>query len=92
MGMINERTQIIIRLISTHLVLIPALILISLLVKSDEYLLILISQSIIIIIFLTGYWEFFGLRMRMIYSVSMEIFLLAALVLKVIYQLDFILF
>jgi hypothetical protein len=81
--MINERTQIIIRLISTHLFLIPALILISLLVKSDGYLLTPICQSLIIIVYLTGYWEFFGLRMRMIYTVSMEILLLVALVLKV---------
>ncbi len=73
--MINERTQIIIRLVSTHLILIPVLILISLFINRDAYLLLSISQSLIVILFLTGYWEFFGLLFRAIYSISMEFML-----------------
>jgi hypothetical protein len=83
MRILNERTQIMTRLISTHLVIIPALILSSLFVKSDAYLFTSITQSLIVMIFLTGYWEFFGLRMRMIYSVFMEIMLLASLAWKI---------
>lgn len=88
MKTMNERTQIIIRLITTHLVIIPALIIISLIVKSDAYLFTSISQTVIIIVFLTGYWEFFGLRMRMIYSVFMEIMLLASLAWKISHDLS----
>jgi hypothetical protein len=76
--MINERTQIIIRLVSTHLILIPVLILISLFINRDAYLLLSISQSLIVILFLTGYWEFFGLLFRAIYSISMEFMLVFA--------------
>lgn len=81
--MINERTQLIIRLVSTHLILVPVLILPSLLINRDAYLILSISQSLILILFLTGYWEFFGIRFRMIYSFSMEILLLAAFAWKI---------
>jgi hypothetical protein len=81
--MLNERTQLIIRLVSTHLVLIPVLMLVSLLVNRDTYLLLSISQSLLIILYLTGYWEFFGLKFKMIYFISLESLLLAELEWKI---------
>jgi hypothetical protein len=74
--MVKERTQLIIRLIATHLAALPVLLLVSLFVKSDEYLLLSISQTILIIIYLTGYWEFFGLRFKILYSASVQILVL----------------
>jgi hypothetical protein len=80
--MINERTGLIAKLIGTHLLMIPLLILISFFVSSDFFLLISICQTLIFILFLTGYWEFLGTRFRIIYSTCIEIFLLLTLIWK----------
>ena len=77
--MLNERTRIIIRLVLTQLILIPGVIFLSMSVTHDANLLLTISQSLIIILFLTGYWEFFREQFRLIYFVSMEVLLIAAL-------------
>jgi hypothetical protein len=74
--MSKERNQLIIRLVTTHLVFLPLLLFVSLFVKSDKYLLLTISQSILIILYFTGYWEFLGLRFRMTYSVAVQILIL----------------
>jgi len=74
--MVKERSQLILRLITTHLAALPVLLLVSLFVKSDDYLLLIICQSLLIIIYLSGYWEFFGLRFKILYSVSVQILVL----------------
>jgi hypothetical protein len=79
----TEKVQIAFKLISSHIILIPVLIIASLFIKSDDFLLLSISQTILIILFFTGYWEFFGLRFRIIYSLFMELFLLIALAWKI---------
>jgi hypothetical protein len=81
--MINERSLLIFRLLATHLFIIPAMVFISFFVNSDSALLLSISQSLIIITFIAGYWEFLGPRFRIGYSVAMETFLLSALVTKI---------
>lgn len=82
--MLKERTQLIIRLVVTHLAVLPVLIFISFYIKSDRYLLLTISQSILIIIYLAGYWEFFGLRFRMIYSVVIQALLIFEFIWKIL--------
>jgi hypothetical protein len=68
----KERTLLSFKLISTHLVLIPILSVISLFIKRDLFLSPIITQTVLIIIFLSGYWEFPGLKTRLIYCISME--------------------
>jgi hypothetical protein len=80
----NERTQISIKLISTHLILLPILIIASLFINCDSFLLLTNSQSILIILFLSGYWEFFGLKFRMIYCISIELVLIIELLWKLV--------
>ena len=75
--MIKERTLLIVRLVTSHLMIVPVLIGTSLFIKDDSFLLLSISQSVILIIFLTGYWEFFGMRFRSVYSVILEVFLIS---------------
>ncbi len=77
--MIKERTLLIVRLVTSHLMIVPILIGMSLFIKNDSFLLISISQSVILIIYLTGYWEFFGMRFRSVYCVILEVFLISAL-------------
>jgi hypothetical protein len=78
----NERFQISIKLISTHLILLPILIIASLFINRDSFFLMTVSQSILVILFLSGYWEFFGLRFRMIYCISIEFLLIIELLWK----------
>ena len=82
----NERTQLIIRLISTHIVLIPVLIFTSLIVNRDSFLLPAITQTALLIIYLSGYWEFPGLRIRWSYCLSIEFLLLIVLFRKIFSQ------
>jgi hypothetical protein len=75
--MIKERTQLIIRLVSSHLLLVPVVIGTSVFVNNDSFLLLSISQSLTLILFLTGYWEFFGMRFRLIYSIVAEVLMVS---------------
>jgi hypothetical protein len=78
----KERTQLVIKLISTHIILVPLLIIISLFINRDSLLLLSITQTILMILYFTGYWEFFGLRFRIIYFLLIEFFLFIVFSLK----------
>jgi len=64
----KERTALSLKLILSHLVLLPIILLISLFVQEDAYLLLSVTQTLLLIIFLAGYWEFFGLKFRIVYA------------------------
>jgi hypothetical protein len=81
--MIKERTQLIVRLVTSHLMLVPVLIGTSIFIKNESFLLLSISQSVLLILFLTGYWEFFGMRFRNVYSVFLEVILISVLVWRI---------
>lgn len=76
------RTQIIIKLISTHIILLPVLTLISLFVTRDSFILLTINQSLLITLFLAGYWEFFGSRIKNIYLIINEVLILIVLIIR----------
>jgi hypothetical protein len=79
----KERTILTIKLISTHMLLLP--IILSFCVFFPPLIIPVLSivQILLIIIFLSGYWEFFGLKMRIIYSLFIE-FILMTLLIKAI--------
>jgi hypothetical protein len=60
-----------------------ALLIVSFFMKSDSFLFLSISQTTLIILYLSGYWEFFGFRFRMIYSAICEIAIIAGLIYKI---------
>ncbi len=66
-----ERKKIILRLLFTHILLVPVLILFSFFLKNDSILVLAIAQVVLVIAFFTGYWEFFGLRFKWIYTIFM---------------------
>jgi hypothetical protein len=78
----SERTQIAFKLVLTHIILLPALILVSFTLKRDGFLSISIIQTILIILYFSGYWEFFGFTFRISYSAVIEALLLIELVYK----------
>jgi hypothetical protein len=77
----KERTLLSIKLIFSHILFLPFLLAISILLPSISICLDLLIQTLLIIIYFTGYWEFFGLRFRISYFVLIE-FLLALLIFK----------
>ena len=77
-----ERIQLALKLISSHLLLIPLIIIFSLFIANGAFLCISIAQTILVIIFLTGYWEFFGLRFRLIYFGFIEVLIIGELWLR----------
>ena len=75
----NERTLIAVKLISTHILLLPLIISFSFFCTRDSYLLVSIIQSALLILFFTGYWEFFGLQFRLTYALLIEFLLFVRL-------------
>ena len=73
----KERTTLSIKLIASHLVLLPVLIFISLFVNSGSFLLLSVIQTLLLVIILAGYWEFFGLKFRIIYYCIIQTFIVA---------------
>lgn len=72
----NERQVMILKLISTHIMLPIMLMVVVFCNFNDLFLLNFITQSVVLIIFLAGYWEFFGLKNRYIFTILIEIALL----------------
>lgn len=71
--------QIIINLIATHVLLLLAFVFSIYSCKTDGFLLISITQSILLILFIAGSWEFFGIKFKWIYCINVEILILIAL-------------
>jgi hypothetical protein len=57
----NERNQIALKLIATHIILPVGLILLALFIPDFSCLLCAITQTVLFILVLSGYWEFFGI-------------------------------
>lgn len=78
----KERTHLSFKLILSHIILLPLLILISIFIRNDSFLLLSIAQNILIILFFSGYWEFFGLRFKRIFCLSAELLIVLAFLWK----------
>lgn len=78
----KERTLLSVKLITSHILLLPVLMFISILLAPDYWLLMAAIQVLLIIILLAGYWEFFGLRFRIFYGLAIEAILLTILICK----------
>jgi hypothetical protein len=79
----NERTQIALKFIVSHLMIIQCLLLASFCVNNDAFLLLSISLTVVGIVFLAGYWEFLGLRFKRIFCMSAVLVIIGMLVWKI---------
>jgi len=79
----NERFQIAVKLLVSHFVLIVCLVLFSIISFNDAYLFLSISQTVLIILFLSGYWEFFGIRFRKYFCLVIQSVIILALVWRI---------
>lgn len=60
----TDRFLIGIKLIASHIILIVCLVVMSMAFTRDAFLSLSISQTVLVILFFSGYWEFFGIRFR----------------------------
>ena len=79
----HERIQLAFKLIFSHLVIIPIILGSSLFIGNDLFLILSITQTVLLILFFSGYWEFFGLTFRLIYCACIEAILIGILLLKI---------
>ncbi len=82
----NERSGIGAKLISTHIILPVGLSIASFFISSDAFLFYTLVQSLLFVLYFSGYWEFFGLRFRKIFCAAFELLLLAILYYKIIQE------
>lgn len=78
----KERTSLSIKLISSHLLLLPIILMFGYLIKNNTFLILSITQIVLIITFTSGYWEFFGQKFRVIYAIGIESLILILLITK----------
>jgi hypothetical protein len=76
----KERNQIMIKLALTHILLLMGTVFLTSIFYKDSFLLISITQSILPIIFFAGYWEFFGIKFKWIFCLSVEIAIFTLLI------------
>lgn len=75
---LNERIKLKYTYLATHILLLPLILLLSVALPAERFLLLGIAQASLMILFFTGYWEFQGNGFRWVYGLAVE-FLIAAL-------------
>lgn len=68
----SERIQLMLKVLSTHIVLPIIFMVGSFLLHFNQILLNTIAQTVIAIVYFAGYWEFFGLRFRLFFCFVIE--------------------
>lgn len=76
----TEKIQITAKLLASHVVLIICLIILSIITTKDAFLFISISQTTLIILYFSGYWEFFGIRFKKYFCGLIELTLVSIFV------------
>jgi hypothetical protein len=73
---LKERNQLALKFVATHLALLPLLLICSFLPITAGILALPIAQTVLLITFFAGYWEFTGMRFRWICCSVIEILLI----------------
>ncbi len=76
----NERSVMMLKLVSIHVILPVVMTVAAFFVHNDAFLVNIVAQTILLVVYLAGYWEFFGLRFRRLFPLLLEIILLAQFV------------
>jgi hypothetical protein len=76
---VNERSVLILKLVSSHIALPVLLTAATFWIRGNAFLVNVITQTVVLIIFFAGYWEFFGLRFRRVFLALFEFVLVLQL-------------
>jgi hypothetical protein len=82
--MLNERNQIALKLILSHILLPAGLVFTFFFISNDAYLFFFITQTVLCIFFLSGYWEFFSSLFKNLFFGFLESALLFMLLNKLL--------
>jgi hypothetical protein len=82
----SERIQLILKLITSHFLLTLLIITVSFFIKDDGYLTLSISQTIVLIMLLSGYWEFFSTKFKFTYFLLCEVLILTSLINRFVHE------
>jgi len=85
----NERLQIAAKLLTSHIGLVVCLILFSIVSTKDAFLFLSLSQTILIILYLSGYWEFFGIRFRKLFCIVFQIIIFLVFFWRILVGLNY---
>jgi hypothetical protein len=88
MHMMNDRFKIGIKLIVSHIFLVTGLLIVSAFIPDCNFMFILIAQTVLLILYFAGYWEFFGLKFKWIFCSSLELVLIMIFVYKLLNRPD----
>jgi hypothetical protein len=80
--LMNERNQIIIKLLLVQIILPLGLTIAFFVISNDAHLFFLITQTYLCILFLSGYWEFFSGLFKKLFFLSLEAILFIILFYK----------
>ncbi len=80
----NERTRLSLKLLISHVVLLPLLILSSFFIVPGSLFPVTISQTVLLILLFTGYWEFLGLNFKRVYLLLCEIVIIMLLIYRLL--------
>jgi Peptidase family M23 len=80
----NERTRLSLKLLISHVVLLPLLIVASFFIVPGSLFPVTISQTVLLILLFTGYWEFLGLNFKRIYLLICEILIVMLLIFRLL--------
>ena len=78
----NERSRLILKLIASHFVLPLLVISSSYLLTNDRYLTTGISQCLVLIVLISGYWEFFFAEFRYAYILFCEALIMGSIIIR----------
>lgn len=77
---LNDRSRIKYTYLATHILLLPLLLLLSVFLIDERFLLLGIAQISLLILLFTGYWEFQGIRFKRFYCIAVELLIVALFV------------
>ncbi len=83
----KERTLLALKLITSHILVLTLLVFISIYSENYPFLWLAILQTFLLILYFSGYWEFFGLRFKNILCISTELIILGVFIWKLNFPL-----
>ncbi len=82
----NERSKLIIKFVASHFLLVSGLLYVAMIVGIESFLILSIAETVLLILFLSGYWEFLGKTFKWCFCFGIEflIILVTAIKLKTV--------
>ena len=78
----NERSKLIIKLVASHFLLVSGLLCGAMIVGIESFIILSIVQTVLLILFLAGYWEFMGKTFKCFFCCGIEFLIILVIAIK----------